>query len=59
MIDDLRDYRFYAPDMKHPSEVAVEYIYGIFADTYFSKETRKLAEEFLRRQKAALHRQIL
>lgn len=27
MLDDLRDYRFYASDMVHPSEVAVEYIW--------------------------------
>ncbi|MDE5744271.1 MAG: GSCFA domain-containing protein, partial [Paramuribaculum sp.] len=26
MMDDLRDYRFYAADMKHPSDVAVDYI---------------------------------
>ena len=30
MLDDLRDYRFYAPDMVHPSEVAVEYIWKQF-----------------------------
>ncbi len=27
MTDDLRDYRFYAPDMVHPSDVAIEYIW--------------------------------
>ena len=27
VIDDLRDYRFYAADMLHPSEVAVNYIW--------------------------------
>lgn len=35
MIDDLRDYRFYAPDMVHPSEVAIEYIWQTFQATYF------------------------
>lgn len=39
MIDDLRDYRFYAADMKHPSEVAVNYIYEIFANAYFDEST--------------------
>ncbi|GAB5035518.1 gscfa family protein [Nannochloropsis oceanica] len=34
MMDDLRDYRFYAPDMIHPSPVALEYIYSRFADAY-------------------------
>ena len=27
MLDDLRDYRFYATDMKHPSDTAADYIY--------------------------------
>lgn len=45
MMDDLRDYRFYAPDMIHPSEVAVDYIYQIFCDSYFTPATQKLADE--------------
>lgn len=43
MMDDLRDYRFYAEDMKHPSSQAVNYIYGIFRDTYYTSSTRELA----------------
>lgn len=43
MMDDLRDYRFYAEDMKHPSDLAVKYIYGKFAETYFSEATRAAA----------------
>lgn len=38
--DDLRDYRFYAPDMRHPSEVAIEYIYSHFMEAYFSNTTK-------------------
>lgn len=45
MMDDLRDYRFYAADMIHPSEVAVDYIYQKFSDSYFSPATQKLADE--------------
>ena len=30
MIDELRDYRFYAADMLHPSEVAVNYLWEKF-----------------------------
>lgn len=41
--DDLRDYRFYADDLKHPSKMAVEYIYGIFSDTYFTAQTKNAA----------------
>lgn len=42
LLDDLRDYRFYAADMIHPSDVAVDYIWNYFSEMYFSAETRKL-----------------
>ena len=42
LLDDLRDYRFYANDMLHPSEVAADYIWQFFGDTFFSEETRRL-----------------
>lgn len=38
-LDELRDYRFYSADMLHPSEVAVNYIWERFSETYLSKET--------------------
>ena len=40
MMDELRDYRFYAEDMVHPSNVAVEYIWKRFVDTYMNAETQ-------------------
>lgn len=43
VCDDLRDYRFYASDLKHPSEAAVDYIYERFADAYFSAATKETA----------------
>lgn len=45
VMDDLRDYRFYASDMAHPSPEAVRYVYEHFAHTYFSDKTRDLARE--------------
>ena len=42
LLDELRDYRFYAPDMLHPSEVAVDYIWSRFSETYFSDRTLQL-----------------
>lgn len=36
--DDLRDYRFYASDLAHPSEEAVDYIWEIFKATYLDAE---------------------
>ena len=38
MLDELRDYRFYAEDMVHPSEVAVNYIWQRFVETYMHSD---------------------
>lgn len=59
MLDDLRDYRFYAADMKHPSDVAADYIYEIFSDTYFAKDTADAAVKARKARLATLHRPIL
>lgn len=40
MLDELRDYRFYADDMLHPSQVAVEYIWQRFVDAYMTADTQ-------------------
>jgi hypothetical protein len=42
MLDELRDYRFYADDMCHPSNLAVEYLWEKFDETYFSPATRSV-----------------
>ena len=44
--DELRDYRFYKPDMLHPSEQTVEYIWERLVDTYFSDEAKHFLEEW-------------
>lgn len=56
LLDDLRDYRFYAADMVHPSDVAVDYIWNFFADTFFSPETKRLNERIGKITAAAQHR---
>ncbi|NBW02535.1 MAG: GSCFA family protein [Cytophagia bacterium] len=38
MMDELRDYRFYEKDLIHPNEMAVDYIWQKFKETYFSNE---------------------
>lgn len=43
LMDDLRDYRFYASDMTHPSDVAADYVYQLFCDTYMDRDTQALA----------------
>ena len=42
LLDDLRDYRFYADDLLHPSQVATDYIWQFLGDTFFSETTRRL-----------------
>lgn len=46
MMDELRDYRFYADDMFHPSRVAIEYIWECFSKCYLSAETRAVMKEW-------------
>ena len=40
MLDELRDYRFYAEDLVHPSKMAVDYIWERFVDTYMTVDTK-------------------
>ena len=47
MMDELRDYRFYAEDRVHPNQEAVDYIWQKFLETYFDDST----QEFLQRWK--------
>ena len=39
-LDELRDYRFYASDMQHPSDMAIDYIWKRFSDTFFTEHTK-------------------
>lgn len=43
LIDELRDYRFYADDLVHPSPTAVGYIMEAFEECLFTEELRELA----------------
>lgn len=54
--DELRDYRFYAEDMIHPSGQAVEYIWERFVDTYFSDDAKHYLEEWRPLKEALGHR---
>lgn len=56
LLDELRDYRFYATDMLHPSEQAVGYIYRRFQKCCFSDEARLYVEEWRPIREALAHR---
>ena len=56
LLDELRDYRFYAEDMVHPSPQAAEYVFGKFLSFAFPDEERSRLEERRKAFKASLHR---
>lgn len=57
-MDELRDYRFYASDMLHPSEQAVDYIWQRFAETFFDDNTRNLKQEIEKYNHGLMHRPL-
>lgn len=59
MLDDLRDYRFYAADLKHPSETAINYIYEVFGEYYFSNQTIEKARVCRKQSKRKAHIPII
>lgn len=56
MMDELRDYRFYAEDMLHPNQTAIDYIWLRFYEHYISESAVKLMEEVDAIQKGLAHR---
>ena len=56
--DELRDYRFYAPDMIHTSAQTAEYIYGRLADACFSDQLRAFLREWHSVRAALAHRPL-
>ena len=59
VMDELRDYRFYAEDMCHPSQQTVDYIRERFLDWSLPKEERPQLEENIRNYRRSCHRPIL
>jgi len=45
MMDELRDYRFYAEDMMHPNHLAIEYIWNKFKEVWISEDSNKIMDE--------------
>ncbi len=56
LLDDLRDYRFYQPDMIHPSETAEEYIWQKFGEQYFDDELKNFLTKWKDVKTALNHR---
>lgn len=56
MMDELRDYRFYAEDLLHPNNTAIRYIWNRFKENYISETTFSTMEEIDTIQKSLLHK---
>lgn len=56
LMDDLRDYRFYADDLVHPAPQAVEYVWERFVAAALTGEARKLQPAVEEIVAAAAHR---
>lgn len=54
--DELRDYRFYQPDMLHPSQQTVDYIWERFADVYLTDAAKQFLEEWKPLKEGFAHR---
>jgi hypothetical protein len=58
VMDELRDYRFYAEDMCHPSQQTIDYIRERFLDWALAKEERLQLEENIRNYRRSCHRPL-
>ncbi|MBO9586657.1 MAG: GSCFA domain-containing protein [Flavobacterium sp.] len=56
MMDELRDYRFYAEDMLHPNQIAIDYIWKLFSESYISENSFYVMKEVNEIQKSLRHR---
>lgn len=56
MMDELRDYRFYANDMIHPSDTAIDYIRQKFTETYIDPASQEIMTEIKKLVQAKNHK---
>lgn len=56
MMDELRDYRFYASDMLHPSQQAIDYIWERFAEVYAFAKAKNIIKEVQTIQQGLAHK---
>lgn len=56
LMDELRDYRFYADDMLHPSPLAVTYIWQCFCTSYFDEATMQVIKSWSEIRRGLEHR---
>ncbi|MBQ4442751.1 MAG: GSCFA domain-containing protein [Bacteroidales bacterium] len=58
MVDDLRDYRFYAKDLCHPNDLAIDYLEEKVAESFFSPETMERLRAISQENRFLNHRRL-
>jgi len=58
MMDELRDYRFYAEDMIHPNATAIGFIWEKLLLNYLNRDAQKTLKEVEQLNKALQHRSL-
>ena len=58
LIDDLRDYRFYAKNLSHPNDMAVEYLEEKVAESFFTTETQERVWQVRQENKFLNHKRL-
>lgn len=58
LLDDLRDYRFYDRDLSHPNDLAVDYIWDHFRQTYFDETTDRIFQQVQKIVAGSEHRPL-
>lgn len=58
LMDELRDYRFYADDLVHPSSLAVQYVYERFTSCFVDKQDQLISAECRKLVREMQHRPL-
>jgi lysophospholipase L1-like esterase len=56
MLDELRDYRFYAEDMVHPNNLAIEYIWERFKNAWIAEKAESVMKAVEEIRKGLSHK---
>jgi len=56
LTEDLRDYRFYAEDLAHPNDLAINYIWERLREVIFDEKQEALNNRVIKLRKAMEHR---
>jgi hypothetical protein len=59
VMDDLRDYRFFEKDMLHTNEIAIDYIWNLFKETYIDPKVYGVMKEVESIQNGMKHRPFM